>query len=190
MEPKEARLPDDGRWDALEDLLRRSRNAGFDTLFNAVRDFLGEVGWGGWSDPADKFALRRRILFVHQSLTSIEHMEVRAAQLREAHYRLWIYRANAGPPECPARHYALDGIVLPPAHPFWQLWDPPNGWVCRCAIRGADSEAGAYRKGGDPDKPLPDWWADPGEALPPDFHGRNRPDLRAIVAKALAEPMC
>jgi len=30
-------------------------------------------------------------------------------------------------------HFALDGIVLPYDHPFWQKWHPPLDMDCRCA---------------------------------------------------------
>ena len=29
-------------------------------------------------------------------------------------------------------HQALHGVTLPPSHPFWQEFYPPNGWNCRC----------------------------------------------------------
>lgn len=31
-------------------------------------------------------------------------------------------------------HAALDRITLPPSHPFWQQYFPPNGWNCRCNV--------------------------------------------------------
>lgn len=29
-------------------------------------------------------------------------------------------------------HRALHGTTLPPNHPFWDNYMPPNGWACRC----------------------------------------------------------
>ena len=32
-------------------------------------------------------------------------------------------------------HRIMDGITLPPAHPFWNTHYPPNGYGCRCDVR-------------------------------------------------------
>ncbi len=31
-------------------------------------------------------------------------------------------------------HLAVDGLVFPHDHPFWQTWYPPNGFACRCIV--------------------------------------------------------
>jgi len=31
-------------------------------------------------------------------------------------------------------HLAVDGLVFPHDHPFWQTWYPPNGFACRCVV--------------------------------------------------------
>jgi len=31
-------------------------------------------------------------------------------------------------------HLAVDGLVYPHDHPFWQTWYPPNGFACRCVV--------------------------------------------------------
>jgi SPP1 gp7 family putative phage head morphogenesis protein len=31
-------------------------------------------------------------------------------------------------------HLAVDGLVYPYDHPFWQTWYPPNGFACRCVV--------------------------------------------------------
>jgi hypothetical protein len=44
--------------------------------------------------------------------------------------RSWVVgdsRTNAG-------HLALDGIILPHDHPFWQRWHPPLDMDCRCSV--------------------------------------------------------
>lgn len=43
------------------------------------------------------------------------------------------YRTAADEKVRPA-HAALHGITLPPSHPFWQRYFPPNGWNCRCTV--------------------------------------------------------
>ena len=32
-------------------------------------------------------------------------------------------------------HLALDGLIYPLEHPFWDTWYPPNGFRCRCGTR-------------------------------------------------------
>ena len=48
------------------------------------------------------------------------------------HYNLQ-YR-TAGDDHVRPAHAALDRITLPPSHPFWQRYFPPNGWNCRCTV--------------------------------------------------------
>lgn len=31
-------------------------------------------------------------------------------------------------------HLAVDGLVFPHDHSFWQTWYPPNGFACRCVV--------------------------------------------------------
>jgi len=31
-------------------------------------------------------------------------------------------------------HLAVDGLVFPHDHPFWDTWYPPNGFACRCVV--------------------------------------------------------
>lgn len=42
-------------------------------------------------------------------------------------------------------HKALDGMVYPAEHPFWDTWYPPNGYRCRCTVRSL-SERDVKRK--------------------------------------------
>jgi hypothetical protein len=55
-------------------------------------------------------------------------------------------------------HLAWNGLTLPPDHAFWKTHYPPNGWGCRCYVLGANSESGARRLDGDPDKPIDPSW--------------------------------
>lgn len=41
---------------------------------------------------------------------------------------------TAGDDHVRPAHAALHGITLPPSHPFWQRYFPPNGWNCRCTV--------------------------------------------------------
>jgi SPP1 gp7 family putative phage head morphogenesis protein len=31
-------------------------------------------------------------------------------------------------------HAAIDNVILPVDHPFWNTYYPPNGWMCRCHV--------------------------------------------------------
>ena len=41
---------------------------------------------------------------------------------------------TAGDDHVRPAHAALDRITLPPSHPFWKRYFPPNGWNCRCTV--------------------------------------------------------
>lgn len=49
---------------------------------------------------------------------------------------------TAGDDKVRASHVILNGITLPPSHPFWLHYMPPNGWRCRC--RAIQSRRGKY----------------------------------------------
>jgi hypothetical protein len=95
-----------------------------------------------------------------------EYAALRYQQLADGQFAFWVWRSTE-PFYCPDRHIALDGIALPPDHLFWQRWRLPIHSDCRCYIVGARTEAGVRRVGGDPGKPLPDWWSsvDPSEGM-------------------------
>ncbi len=38
-----------------------------------------------------------------------------------------------------ASHKKLNGVTLPINHEFWKKWFPPNGWNCRCLVRGVEA---------------------------------------------------
>ena len=78
----------------------------------------------------------------------------RKAQLLEGDFGYWVFRAEF---DCPERHQELNGLALPPDHPFWQEYYPPLDDTCGCYVIGAHSERSAKTMGGDPTKPLPKW---------------------------------
>lgn len=38
-------------------------------------------------------------------------------------------------------HRALEGLIVPIDHPFWQSYYPPNGWRCRCFVEQTKENA-------------------------------------------------
>ena len=68
-----------------------------------------------------------------------------SAQLREAGYKLWIYKADG----CPVpSHASLNKVTLDPGHWFWRKYYPPSFIGCRCRVVGADGPSSVARLGG------------------------------------------
>ncbi len=146
----------------------------------------------GWQDAFEYRVPKRRYHragALIRSYSTIAYAENREMQLAEGNYERWVYHSDGGHNEaCPAEHRALDGVAVPRDHPFWRVWFPPNGFLCRCSVSGARSDAGVRRMGGDPAKPLPHWWSDPARGPHPDFVGFARPSFEEIVEWALNSP--
>lgn len=94
----------------------------------------------------------------------------RLNQLREAKFGVWVYRCYDGDGSCPPEHHELNGLVLPPDHPFWDRYFPPNSLNCSCAVAGARKSSGAVRVGGNLAVKIPDW-ASEGRGLASSFDG-------------------
>lgn len=124
------------------------------------KDFKAIVqrhGWHGWTGEGTKGGEAWRTRTIYKTNASTSYSAGRYAQLVERDYPLWIY-FHGGSKEPRPEHQALDGICLPPSHPFWKIFYPPSEWGCSCYVVGARSERAARRLGGDPDKKLPDGW--------------------------------
>jgi len=124
------------------------------------KDFKAIVqrhGWHGWTGEGTKAGEAWRTRTIYKTNASTSYAAGRYAQLVERDYPLWIY-FHGGSKEPRPEHQALDGICLPPSHPFWKIFYPPSEWGCSCYVVGARSERAARRLGGDPDKKLPDGW--------------------------------
>ncbi len=48
---------------------------------------------------------------------------------------------TAGDQHVREEHRLLEGIIRPINDPFWDVYYPPNGWRCRCAVRQTDQPA-------------------------------------------------
>lgn len=101
------------------------------------------------------------------------YAELRLAQLRSSGVKLWVYNCIFAD-DCPPEHIQLDGVCLPPDHPFWSRYFPPNGEWCGCHVSGAHSAKLAPLLGGDLDKPLPEWWVE-GRGLEVGYDGELPP---------------
>lgn len=137
-------------------------------------------GWGEWWPSGPKgydFKLAGLLL---RTYSRPQYMAKRLEQLIDGDYRYWIYRWSSDDRCCPQWHHDLDGIAVPPDHPFWNAFLPPNGWLCGCAVYGARTEKGILRMGGVPGKPLPENWRE----LPLDarFRGASPTIWQALEA--------
>ena len=113
--------------------------------------------WHGWTGEDTKTGRAWRTRTIYRTNASVSYSAGRRAQLEAGNFKYWVYR-HGGSHEPRPEHLALDGIALPPDHPFWQAFFPPSDWGCSCYVVGARTAAGVRRLGGDPDKQLPDWW--------------------------------
>lgn len=128
-----------------------------ETFRQEFREIVTEHGWHGWTGEGTAKGEAWRTKVIYRTNMATSYAAGRFAQLKAAGYRFWVYKhGNAVEPRL--QHLAWDGLALPPDHPFWETHAPPNGWGCTCRIRGADSERGIRRAGGDPGKALPEGW--------------------------------
>jgi hypothetical protein len=158
--------------DVLADLAQAVDRAiaegrGLEWFRTEFRRIVEARGWHGWTGEgtAKGEAWRTRVIWETNVATSFA--AGRRAQLLKGNFKFWVYKH--GDSRHPRLHHlALDGVALPPDHPFWATHSPPNGWGCKCYVVGANTAAGVRRVGGDPDKALPAGWdrIDPRTAAP------------------------
>ncbi|BBU57396.1 phage head morphogenesis protein [Mameliella alba] len=135
------------------------QGTGLDAFAKDFRKIVSDHGWHGWTGEGTAKGEMWRIRTIYRTNMRTTYMAGRYAQLVEGGFKYWIYR-HGGSVEPRLRHLGWDGLVLEADHPFWQTHFPPNGWGCSCRVFGSRTRAGARRKGGDPDKVLPDNWQD------------------------------
>ena len=121
------------------------------------RDIVQKNGWHGWTGEGSVRGEAWRTRVIYRTNIATTYAAGRRAQLLEGNFAYWVY-LHGGSREPRIMHLALNGVALPPDHPFWQTHSPPNGWGCSCYVIGARTAAGVRRLGGDPDKPLPPGW--------------------------------
>lgn len=152
------------KMDLLEDFAEAigafiERGETLDMFENRFREIVERNGWHGWTGEGSEAGEAWRIRTIYKTNMAVSYAAGRRAQLIEGNYPYWIYR-HSGAEHPRLHHMAWDGLVLPPSHPFWTTHSPPNGWGCGCRIFGARSLEHARRKGGIPEKTLPENWAE------------------------------
>jgi hypothetical protein len=133
------------------------QGTGLDQFRKDFRQIVEKHGWHGWTGEGTAKGEAWRTRIIYQTNMRTSYMAGRHAQLVAAKFKYWIYR-HGGSAEPRPHHLALDGLILPPDHPFWATHYPPNGWGCSCRVFGSHSMRGAVAKGGKADKTLPEGW--------------------------------
>jgi hypothetical protein len=137
---------------------------------------------GYFTKFTDKKEFKARARAIYIWLRRGNYCAARTQQLKESGFSFWVYRSYG----CPD-HGHIDGLALPPEHPFWLICTPSNSWGCICCVLGARSPAGVKRLGGDIAKMLPiDWKSrtsdiDSAWYLAPEFRSSAHPDLRTCL---------
>ncbi|WP_353428755.1 phage head morphogenesis protein [Paracoccus denitrificans] len=134
-----------------------SQGTTLDQFRKDFREVVARHGWTGWTGEGSQKGEAWRTKVIYQTNMRTSFMSGRHAQLLAGNYKWWVYR-HSGAEHPRLHHLALDGIALPPDHPFWKTHFPPNGWGCGCEVYGAHTLAGIRRVGGDPNKQLPPGW--------------------------------
>lgn len=165
-------------WVRFLNLVEAWRNQGEWGFEKALRNFAESEGWD-WMPLDDKRRFHRWATVILRRGSRFAFVRERRAQLDNNGFAWWVYRSG-DVRRCPPEHAALDGIVLPPHHDFWARYMPPNSFDCGCCVHGTHLPGGTRRLGGDPDKPLPDWWR-AGRGIEGGFEGREMPDLFKVI---------
>ena len=105
--------------------------AGGSTLEGFRKAFDAIVEKHGWSYNGGR-NWRSRIIYDTNLSTS--YAAGRFEQLQDAPYWQYVHADWVTHPR--HQHKAWDGLVLAKDDPFWQTHFPPNGWGCKCSVRG------------------------------------------------------
>jgi len=92
-----------------------------------IADILEKQGWTG------KKAWRVENIFrtnVQAAYMAGRHQQMKRVAKARPYWMLVAVRDR----RTRQTHLAVDGLVYPHDHPFWQTWYPPNGFACRCVV--------------------------------------------------------
>lgn len=95
------------------------------------RDFDAIVARHGWDYNGGR-DWRSRVIY--ETNLAASYAAGRWQQLQDAPF--WEYEHQDWVEHPRPHHQALDGLVLAKDDPFWQTHFPPNGWGCKCKVRG------------------------------------------------------
>lgn len=164
--------------EAIETVHRLFCNCGLTPFNRALKQVAFDFGLTAELRPDEAKEFKARALALHKWLGRRDYQSHRLRQLQEANFLLWVYRGY----DCPD-HGALDGLILPSSHAFWEHHTPANSWHCICGVSCTNSLAGAARLHGNPYVTLPsDWLKQSNQKgspwfVPPEFRGLVHPGL-------------
>ncbi len=151
----------------------------YETFRKEMLSKMKNTGWYGRNDKeGDEDYANWRISVMHMTnmITSYSAGEYRQ-MMRQTDLRpYWVYRQRHRKNKR-KEHEPLDNTALPYNDPFWEQYDPPNGYGCQCykeSITKSQYENGSFNKSVSPNfNPAnvpPKWKYSPGrEMLAPDF---------------------
>lgn len=119
---------------------------GFEAFREEMRQRLTPLGWWGprtVADPEGRDPDKRVDFTRPRRLEVTFWSNVRSARAagqwdriqrtKQALPFLLYVRTTSGDPR--PEHLGWAGIILPVDHPWWETHFPPNGWMCKCAVR-------------------------------------------------------
>lgn len=118
-----AELPRGGDWDTIKR-----------EVADEVSPWLSAPADAEAADKALRQAMRRaEILMRHHGFQAYQATQHEVLQEVIEDFPYWQYQ-SVGDGNVRESHAALDGVVLPANHPFWQRHYPPWDWGCRCQV--------------------------------------------------------
>jgi SPP1 gp7 family putative phage head morphogenesis protein len=112
-----------------------------DAIFNELKDDKGQIR--SFND-FKQFVYPIAIDFTGAWLKSEYNFAVASSQMAEKWQRFesrkeaipFLQYETVGDDRVRPAHRELEGVVKEVDDPFWDLYYPPNGWNCRCTVRG------------------------------------------------------
>lgn len=92
-----------------------------------IGDLLEQKGWTG------KRAWRVENIFrtnVQSAYSAGRYAQMKRVAKSRPYWKLVAVRDR----RTRKTHLAVDGLIFPHDHPFWDTWYPPNGFACRCVV--------------------------------------------------------
>lgn len=121
------------------------QGSGIESILQPVRQIADKHGWL-WFGLSSKRDFTRKCIGLASNYSYHLYSKARLTQLQDGNFGYWVY-LNAD--DCAVDHSALNGLSLPPEHPFWSAGFPPLSWDCSCYVTGAKTAREAERLGGD-----------------------------------------
>lgn len=134
------------------DLLKDMQNSLTKAFHNGVtfnewkKDIIPHLKKSGWwgeievdnpksGKPKKVFVGARRLKRIFDTNLRTSYAGAKKQSLDESSLEYYRYTAVLDSRTRPT-HRAMHGIILPKDHPFWKNNFPPNGWGCRCTVKG------------------------------------------------------